>query len=147
MTTELERVADHIAIERLHYDYAFAADRPVAFDGDGVAVFFTTDAEWNGPTGNHLHGHQEIADHFNGLTFAPPTHHFMTNVRIDIDESGTKATSTAYLLMYSRYLKPDGTISDPVKRANRYSNSIVKVDGRWLFDRVTVIPQYGDPFQ
>lgn len=138
----LDPVADHLAIERLHYDYVSACDRPDGADAVAVSEYFTEDARWEAPDFDKVCvGRAEIVEQFSTLVFASPMHHFITNVRIDIAGDGLSAAATAYLFMFSR-MKADDRL---VTRASRYATTCVKRDGAWLFDSLAIVFQYGDP--
>src|SRR5690349_16732457 len=111
-----------LAIERLYYEYVWSADGADGPDLAALVECFTPGATWEAPDfGKYCTGRDEIAAHFSVSPYLQPKHHFITNVRVDLSANLMGATSTAYLMMYSRLPVPTGGAPRLVTRTSRYS--------------------------
>lgn len=142
--------ADQLAIDRLHYDYVAALDDPRGPQPDAVRRCFTENARFvGGVVAVVREGRDAIADLFahqpaGASVFDSPTHHFLSNLRVDVAEGEQEATSTAYLLMFGQPTRTEGLPDKaPIMRTSRYANTCRKVDGHWLFSEMVITYQYG----
>jgi hypothetical protein len=137
------------AIERLHYDYAWAIDHLVdGPDADAVAACFTPDGRFDS-AGSVFEGRDAIRANFNSLKGpARPvgrTMHYITNIRIDFD-GDSDATTTG--LLFSFVSARETPTPDPVHatRALTYESRCVKSAGTWRFSQLVLSFVFGDPY-
>ncbi|MFD6894628.1 nuclear transport factor 2 family protein [Rhodococcus sp. NPDC060086] len=92
---------------------------------DALMDLFTDDGEFDGLS--HPKGKEEMKTFFAGLADGGLTAfwHFITNLEIDLD--GDRATVRSFLW---QPCVTDGTASIA---AGRYTDEVVKIDGRWLY--------------
>ncbi len=125
--------SDRAAIEHLIFTYAELLD---AGDFESVAELFG-DADWlaeNGASAGALHGRDGVLEMLRSTVRlyddgTPRTKHVTTNVRIEIDEDGTRASSTAYFTVLQ------ATSGLPLQAivAGRYLDTFAKREGAWRF--------------
>lgn len=128
-------------IEALLYRYAKLID---AGDLAGVAGLFAagTFRSDGGPT---RRGAAEVRDLLSRVVILhdgiPRTKHVTTNVTVEVDEGGDRATARSYFTVFqATELLP----LQPIV-AGRYHDAFERVDGRWRFtDRLIFIDLAGD---
>jgi 3-phenylpropionate/cinnamic acid dioxygenase small subunit len=118
---------DRSAIERLLADYAWHVDRG---EFEAFAELFRH-GTWNGKVGYEatLTWLRDNVILYDGV---PLTHHVISNLAIDIDASGDRATARSYITVFQR------TPSDDCVRvvtANSYDDVLVKRPEGWTFEQ------------
>jgi ketosteroid isomerase-like protein len=138
-TKEPVDAADRLAIRTLIDRYAHCAD---GRDTAGHVALFTDDAVFAVYRGNAaesvqvLHGHDELAHLFEGLTAYQATTHF--NGQSIVFVEGGRATGESYCIAHHVSVV-DGRQTLMVA-AVRYLDTFIKQHGRWLFaERKAVI--------
>jgi hypothetical protein len=128
-----EEAADRLAIRELIEAYAHCADRR---DAKGQMALFTPDTHFviymnaRDPTpSREIHSREELAEIFADLKRYTATMHFLgqTNILTLANERGTAET----YCMPHHY--SSGRTQSLMIAALRYTDTIVKVDGAWLF--------------
>jgi ketosteroid isomerase-like protein len=131
MLARLQKLADIDEIKKLKARYAAACDNN--YDADAIAELFTLDAVWDGGIFGKAEGREKIRDFFR---HAPAVFSFaihnVTNPRIEVD--GDLASGEWYLLQPAT--REPGT--QAVWLAAVYHDEYVRVDGKWLFQRLLV---------
>ncbi len=138
----LTRLEDRDEICELKNRYARFCDD--GWDADGIASLFVPDGEWlvrsadGGVVGLH-HSTEEIKAHFRTRpALIPWTLHYMNNPVIDVAEDGQTATGT--WIMHSYSTVTDGEEPETaILLICSYQDDFVKVDGRWMFKRLTCL--------
>ena len=139
---------DRSAIERLHYDYAFAIDHLVEGpDADAVAACFTPDGRFDADGTVHA-GRDEIRANFNSLKGPTRpvgrTMHYVTNIRIDFDGDDRAATTALLFSFVSERETPHHPGPGHASRALTYESQCVKFDGKWYFSQLVLRFLFGD---
>ncbi|MBD0322168.1 MAG: nuclear transport factor 2 family protein, partial [Aldersonia sp.] len=90
-----------------------------------LMTLFAEDGEFDGL--GRARGKAEMRDFFGALSDGGLTAfwHFITNLEIDLD--GARATVRSFLW------QPCVTDGTPAIAAGRYTDQLVKIDGRWLY--------------
>ena len=118
----IQRLEDLEAIRSLDAQYCRHLD-----DGnwDALMTLFAEDGEFDGL--GRARGKAEMRDFFGALSDGGLTAfwHFITNLEIDLD--GDRATVRSFLW------QPCVTDGTPAIAAGRYTDQLVKIDGRWLY--------------
>lgn len=136
---------DQFAIERLYYDYADGIDGPNGPLTEQILALFTPDGHWEMVGTATYDGVEQLRGHFSESRWTHPTHHFITNIRVDVDADGLGASTTAYTFFFGRRRPRGEQLEGPrVSNALRYDNHCVIVDGRWFFDSMRVSFHYGE---
>ena len=140
---ELERrvqvLEDIEAIKKLKALYCLYCDDN--FNADALVGLFATDAVWEGDDLGRHQGHEAIRSFYKAivrrLTFAI---HYVANPVIQVQ--GDRAHGTWYLL-------EPGTIENnqAIWIMGRYTDDYIKVDGRWLFSKVTLNIMVRTPYE
>jgi 3-phenylpropionate/cinnamic acid dioxygenase small subunit len=125
------------AITALVHRYAELID---AGDLDGVAALFEH-ATWGaGTRTERLQGTAEVRRGYGGVILyedgTPRTKHVITNLVIDADQSGTRASARSYFTVLQA---TDGVPLQPII-AGRYEDVFEKVDGTWRFGERIIHP-------
>ena len=138
----MDRMDDERAIERLKQDYADCCDR--GYDLNRMCTLFTPQARWSANGYGDFSGHAQIRTFFAAMASQVlEAMHYITSPRIDIDPSGERARAQFYLLCLCRSRHPkDPQRIDPVVIVGRYDDDLVKLDGRWFFERLHVEVRY-----
>jgi hypothetical protein len=131
LATRVQRLEDHIAIERLLMEYGRMLDRR---DFAAYSQLFAADGEWSGNTGT-FKGPAEIKAAMEkafptppGGTAAPSTFHLMTNAIIDIQgDSATAVSKWTFVRIVDG--KPG------IALAGRYDDTLIREQGHWKFLR------------
>jgi 3-phenylpropionate/cinnamic acid dioxygenase small subunit len=124
--------SDERQIEHLLYRYAELID---AGDYDGLGELLG-DAVHTSAAGVTTSGAEAIAEYFTGRTRrfpetgTPRTKHVTTNVIVEVDETGTTATSRSYFTVLQAV--PDALALQPIV-AGRYHDRFVRDEGGWRF--------------
>ncbi|AUM18866.1 hypothetical protein D092_14190 [Rhodococcus ruber Chol-4] len=122
LAERIARLEDLEAIRSLDARYCRHLD-----DGDWDALMdlFTDDGEFDGLS--RPRGKAEMREFFAGLAAGGLTTfwHFITNMEIDLDRD--RATVRSFLW------QPCVTDGAPAIAAGRYTDEVVKVDGRWRY--------------
>jgi len=122
LADRVARLEDLEAIRTLDARYCRHLD-----DGnwDALMGLFTEDGAFDGLS--HPQGRDEMRAFFAGLADGGLTSfwHFITNLDIELD--GDHATVRSFLW------QPCVTDGTPAIAAGRYTDEVVKVDGRWLY--------------
>ena len=127
----LNRLAAESAIHRLHATYIHRLD---SGDFPGVAavlqhaVIHVLGSEASTVDGLLEFFHSGLQVHADGT---PRTWHSITNVLIDVDPSGEKASSASY---YTVHQQVDGFPLQPIC-AGTYLDQFERHDGEWRFSR------------
>jgi ketosteroid isomerase-like protein len=137
MTTEEAsatcRCCDENAVAKLMYIYAERID---AGDFEGLADLFADAViTFEGIPERVAHGRDEALAMYEQFTRrfpdngTPHTRHAMTNVIVDVDDDGRRATSRSSFTVFQR---TDSFALQPVI-VGRYRDELVKKDGQWRF--------------
>ncbi len=134
----LQRLEDIEEIRRLKVRYADANDN--GFDADAIIALFTPDGVWDAGefgrfVGEEMRPYWEETARITGLSM-----HYMINHVVDVDPNGVDATGRCYLLATA---DREGTA---YWMAVRYEERYRKVDGRWLFAEMKLLPAFMTPF-
>jgi ketosteroid isomerase-like protein len=134
VTISPTEAADRLAIRELVETYARCADRR---DAKGQMSLFTEDAHFvvymnaKDPTpSQELRTRQALAPVFADLNRYAATMHFVGQSTI-LTLSGDRGTGEAYTLAH--HLTVDGSKRRLMVAALRYADTVVKLDGAWLF--------------
>jgi hypothetical protein len=122
--------SDRHAIERLLADYSWHVDRG---EFEAFAELFRH-GTWNGKVGYDatLAWLRDNVVLYDGV---PLTHHVTSDLAIDIDDSGERATVRSYITVFQRTPSDDAV---KVVTANSYDDVVVKRAEGWSFERRTV---------
>jgi hypothetical protein len=131
LETRVQRLEDHVAIERLLMEYGRMLD---ARDFAAYSQLFATDGEWSGSTGT-FKGPAAIKAAMEKAFPTPPsgtaaagTFHLMTNAIIDIQgDSATAVSKWTFVRIV------DG--KPVIALAGRYDDTLVREKGQWKFLR------------
>ncbi len=129
MSISLQELSDRREIEDLMVRYA---DRIDANDPDGAAACFAPDG-----IGNYWgveRGREAIAERLRGIlrSFNATSHH-LTNLQLQLN--GDEATAQSYVYAFHRLRKT----GKPMHYWGRWVDSLVRLDGEWLFAERTVV--------
>jgi hypothetical protein len=134
ITISPSEAADRLAIRELVEAYAHCADRR---DANGQMSLFTLDTHFvvylNAKDPNpsqELHSREQLAPVFADLNKYAATMHFVGQSTI-LTLTGDRATGEAYTLAH--HLTIEGEKRQLMIAALRYYDTIVKMDGTWLF--------------
>jgi hypothetical protein len=126
--------ADRLAIRELIEAYAHCADRR---DAQGQMALFTADTHFvvymdsRGPKpSQELHSREALASVFADLNQYDATTHFVGQSTI-FTLTGDRATGETYCLAH--HVKTDGGKRRLMIASLRYLDTLVKIDGAWLF--------------
>jgi uncharacterized protein (TIGR02246 family) len=138
----LRLLLDERDIQRLMVDYAERID---ANDPVGAAACFAPDGV--GIYWGEYRGREAIAERLAGILAAfSATSHHLSNVAIDVDPSGDRATALSYVYAFHRR-RPSYA---PLHVWARWSDQIIRTDEGWRFARREVVsvgridPEAGD---
>lgn len=126
--TDLERIVEERAIERMIHDYSFHLDMN---HPEELAALFVEGCEVSYAPNFGAKGKAAYAQTLDGIgTFFAATSHHNSNIRIDF-LGPTEAEVRSVVLAIHRYRKdrPDGWLF------GQYHDVVVKEDGRWKFRR------------
>lgn len=126
--TEIERLIEERAIERMMYTYSFHLDMN---HPDELAELFVEDCEVSYAPKFGAVGKEAYNRTLDGIgTYFTATSHHNTNIVVDF-VSPAEANVRSVVLAIHRYTKerPDGWVF------GQYHDTVVKVDGRWKFKR------------
>lgn len=126
--TELERIVEERAIERMIYDYSFHLDMN---HPEELAALFVDDCEVSYAPNFGATGRDAYNKTLEGIgSFFAATSHHNSNIRIDF-LGPTEAEVRSVVLAIHRYRKerPDGWLF------GQYHDIVVKDQGRWKFRR------------
>jgi uncharacterized protein (TIGR02246 family) len=130
----LRRLEDLEAIRALRIAYGRCLD---AKDFGGIAELFTEDGEIVAPLGV-ARGRRAIAETLvNRLEEIPAGYHYYSNTTIELD--GDRAT----MWVMFAYVQPDSEAWPKAWLTGHYNDDVVRIDGRWLFERVTITIDIG----
>jgi SnoaL-like domain len=125
--------ADRLAVRELIEAYAHCADRR---DATGQMALFTPDAHFvvymnaKDPTpSQELHSREELAPVFADLNRYSATMHFLGQTTI-LTLTRDRCTAETYCMPH-HYIS--GKIQSLMIAALRYTDTLVKIDGAWLF--------------
>jgi hypothetical protein len=126
--TDIERLIEERAIERMMYTYSFHLDMNHPAE---LAALFVDDCEVSYAPNFGAVGKEAYNRTLDGIgTYFKATSHHNTNIVIDF-VSPTEARVRSVVLAIHRYAKerPDGWVF------GQYHDEVVKVDGQWKFMR------------
>lgn len=126
--TEIERIVEERAIERMIYDYSFHLDMN---HPEELAALFVDDCEVSYAPNFGATGREAYNKTLEGIgSFFAATSHHNSNIRIDF-LSPTEAEVRSVVLAIHRYRKdrPDGWLF------GQYHDIVVKDGGQWKFRR------------
>jgi SnoaL-like domain len=134
ITISPSEAADRLAIRELVEAYAHCADRR---DANGQMSLFTLDTHFvvymnakNPNPSQELHSREQLAPVFADLNKYAATMHFVGQSTI-LTLTGDRATGEAYTLAHHLTIK--GEKRQLMIAALRYYDTLVKMDGAWLF--------------
>jgi hypothetical protein len=129
-----EEAADRLAIRELIEAYAHCADRR---DAKGQMALFTADTHFvvymnakDPKPAQELHSREALAPVFADLNQYVATMHFVGQSTI-FSLEGNRATGEAYCIAH--HLTVDGEERRMMVAYLRYLDTVVKIDGTWLF--------------
>lgn len=126
--TDIEKLVEQQAIERMMFDYSYALDMN---QPDTLAELFVDDCEVSYAPNFGATGMEAYKKTLEGIgTFFRGTSHHNSNVVVDF-VSENEANVRSVVLAIHRYTKerPDGILY------GQYFDTVVKRDGRWKFKR------------
>ena len=127
-------------IRKLKARYAAACDDN--YNADAIAALFTEDAVWDGGALGTADGRTAIHKFFSRATeFFPFAIHNVMNPIIDVD--GDRATAQWYLLQPATMAKGN----QAVWLAAVYHDEYVRLDGRWMINRLKVTSHFLTPYE
>lgn len=134
---------DYRAVENLMYRYAFTLD---SGDLPGVAELFRHGEIVAPASESVVRGYDEVLEMYNNSTRlyecgTPRTRHIISNVMVEVDDSGTTATAKAYFTVVQ------ATEDFPLQTiiSGHYHDSFEKHGGQWRFARKEMYPElFGD---
>ena len=127
-------------IRKLKARYAAACDDN--YNADAIAALFTEDAVWDGGALGTADGRTAIHKFFSRATeFFPFAIHNVINPIIDVD--GDRATAQWYLLQPATMAKGN----QAVWLAAVYHDEYVRLDGRWMINRLKVTSHFLTPYE
>jgi hypothetical protein len=132
----LQRIDDHIAIERLLLDYGRTLD---ARDFKAYSELFAKDGEWKGGFGT-FKGPAAIQEAMektfrNAAGDIPKGNNFHIMSNFIIDVQGDRATAKSYFIFY----KLDKNKPVP-EIAGRYEDLLIRENGTWKFLQRNALP-------
>jgi SnoaL-like domain len=135
----VERLESLEAIKRLQVEYADACDD--SLNADRIAALFAEDGVWEGgspPT--RFTGRAEVREHFvEAKSFLRWSYHFMVGPRLEVDESGTQAHGSWYLLEPAAFA--EGAQLNSYWLASTYEMEYVRLEtGQWYVQRMSLKP-------
>jgi hypothetical protein len=134
----LQRAEDIEAIRRLKVRYAEACDS--GFDPDAIISLFTRDGVWDAGEFGRFVG-EEMRPYWQETARISGTAvHYMVNHVVDVDDNGADATGRCYL--FAAVDREGVAYWMAVKYEERYR----KVDGRWLFAEMKLLPAFMTSF-
>ncbi|MBS1678830.1 MAG: nuclear transport factor 2 family protein [Actinobacteria bacterium] len=135
---EVSRMRDQREVEALKHAYTAALDS--GYDLEAIAGLFTADARWIADGFGEHRGRDQIVSFFGRLSRTViKVRHFATSPQVDLAPDGTTATARWSLLcLCSRRHCQDPEVEVPVVEVGTYRDRLVKVDGRWYFEELSV---------
>jgi ketosteroid isomerase-like protein len=131
----LQALEDIEAIRRLKVRYAELCD--AGFDPDGLVSLFTEDGVWDAGEFGRFAGAEQMRQYWRETAAVTSfALHYMANHVIELEGDGSEATGRCYLL---------GTATRDGQAywmAVRYAERYRKVDGRWLFAEMRLLPAF-----
>jgi hypothetical protein len=134
VTVSPEEAADRLAIRELVEAYAHCADRR---DANGQMALFAADTHFvvymnarDPLPSQELHSREALAPVFADLNQYAATMHFVGQSTV-FSLNGDRATGEAYCIAH--HLKVDGEKRRMMVAYLRYLDTLVKIDGTWLF--------------
>ncbi len=136
------RLESEREIQALLYRYAELCD--AAYDPDGLAALFTSDATWSSRSKDgtvdfgRYEGREAIRSFFAGVSaeLGPMTLHYLLSPRVELGRDADSATSHCYLwaiLDRRPAAAPVGsTERERIVLAGTYTHHFRRVEGRWL---------------
>ncbi|MBI1179372.1 MAG: hypothetical protein GC201_02365 [Alphaproteobacteria bacterium] len=145
LETRIRRLEDIEAIKQLKGRYGQACDDN--HNPDKVAALFVPDGLWEGRnTGVHAKGHAAIKDYIGGVRASGrmrnSAHMFMNPI---ITVNGDEATGEWRFIMAYTGKVPGGTLQYH-RIIGFYDEEYVRVDGRWMFRRLSVTVEENGPY-
>src|SRR5690349_11935113 len=129
--------ADYEAIRALVHEYAFRLD---AGDLDGLAQLFAHAELGSSVRPERMRGAEQARSYYRGVILyddgTPRTMHVITNVTIDIDDDGTRASARSYFTVQQTV---DGFGLQPIIGGS-YRDRFEKADGAWRFTERIIHP-------
>lgn len=135
--SEVDVLIDRLAIQDVVHAYLERVD---ALDPHGAAGHFAADGWADYMTGSRVVGREAIASWLHRLLrrFEVTSHH-VTNVVARVD--GDRASASSYVYAYHRLAET----GEPWHFWGRYHLELVRTDGRWLIQSLTLIGVDADP--
>jgi hypothetical protein len=143
----VSRLEDIEAIKYMKAKYAEYLDN--GYDPEGVASLFIENGLWEiKGVGGKAKGRGEIKQHCrnlsSGITWAL---HNIVSPAVEVDADGQRATATFYLVCFvSMAPSEQSPQGEAVFIAGKYKDTLVKVDGKWLFEEITGVVQQASPW-
>ena len=135
----IKALEDIEEIKRLKHRYCALCDD--TYDADALAELFTEDAVWDGKERGRNNGREAIREFFqNAPNRLPFAIHMVMNPIIVVD--GDRATGVWYLFQPCTYAEGN----QAVWGSARYDEEYVRVDGRWMFQNLTLSSHFWTPF-
>ena len=139
LADRLRELEDIEEIKRLKARYAAACDNN--YDADAIAELFAEDAQWDGGDLGKANGREKIRAFFSRASeFFPFAIHNVMNPQIKVD--GDHATGQWYLLQPATMAKGN----QAVWLDATYNDEYVRIDGRWVFQKLRVTTHFLTPY-
>ena len=135
----IRKLEDIEEIKKLKHSYCALCDDH--YDADALAELFTEDAIWDGMERGRNDGREAIRQSFRDApTRLPFAIHMVMNSIIEVD--GDRATGVWYLFQPCTYAEGN----QAVWGSARYDEEYVRVNGKWMFQHLTLSSHFWTPF-
>ncbi len=133
----LQRVEDVEEINRLIVDYARGADH--GNNREMLTPLFTEDAVWEAKGFGGWVGREKVIDFLEAIAGEKVwwSLHYMISPKIDVAADGNSATLIWYLWEPATMPDEETKEAEPHWITGLYDAEVVKIDGKWLFKRIT----------
>jgi hypothetical protein len=136
----LRALEDLEEIRNLKARYAAACDDN--YNADAIAALFTEDAVWDAGALGRADGCAAIRNFFSRFAeFIPFAIHNVMNPIIEVDSD--RASGQWYLLAPATMAKGN----QAVWLAALYNDEYVRIDGRWMFERMKITSHFLTPYE
>ena len=135
----IRKLEDTEEIKKLKHRYCALCDDH--YDADALAELFTEDAVWDGMERGRNDGREAIREFFRDAPARLPfAIHMVMNPIIEVD--GDRATGVWYLFQPCTYAEGN----QAVWGSARYDEEYVRVNGKWMFQNLTLSSHFWTPF-
>ena len=135
----IRKLEDIEEIKKLKHSYCALCDDH--YNADALAELFTEDAIWDGMERGRNDGREAIREFFQDAPARLPfAIHMVMNPIIEVD--GDRATGVWYLFQPCTYAEGN----QAVWGSARYDEEYVRVNGKWMFQHLTLSSHFWTPF-